>query len=94
MGACLLHSLQTQLLPPTNPSAASHWAASVYDLSPLLSHCSQGITTNKRIKPLMPNLQSLLQKLLLSQVLGVFHSKYGLNFVPGTLPPHCFPWVW
>lgn len=42
----------------------------------------------------MPNLQSLLQKLLLSEISSVFHSKYGLSFVPGTLPPHRFPWVW
>lgn len=49
---------------------------------------------HEHIKPQVLNLQSLLQKLLLSQISGVFHSKYSLNFIPGTLPPHCFPWVW
>lgn len=33
-------------------------------------------------------------KLLLSQLSGVCHTKYSLNFVLGTLPPLCFPWVW
>lgn len=49
---------------------------------------------HKHFKPQTPNLQSLPQKLLSSQIWGVFHSKYGLNFVLGTLPPHHFPSVW
>lgn len=40
----------------------------------------------------MPNLQSLLQELILLQILGMFHSKYCFSFVLGTL--HHFSWVW